>query len=301
MFKGDKTKWVKLANTIKLRILIRQVPKGDQAYVKTQAANIVSEGSGFLGAGEDAVVNPGYVDVVSKQSPFWNSYGFEPGGTARKSNNIFYIANKTMIDYLTQTKDPRIGYLYDTTEGKNTGNYLGDFTDAKPVGALATIGKGVLKSAGQPGVIMLATESLFLQSEAAYRGLITGDYVSLLRTAIEESFRFLGVANATAIADAYFNSSTDPRIHPQGTNGLQAIIYQKWVALAEIDALETWSDYRRTGYPDRTNPSVAAGVNINKIPQRLLYPQTEYNLNATNVNAQNQQPSDIYKPIFWAQ
>src|SRR5450432_310870 len=31
MFKGDKSLWVKFANTLKLRILLRQVPKGDQS------------------------------------------------------------------------------------------------------------------------------------------------------------------------------------------------------------------------------------------------------------------------------
>src|SRR5437764_11537745 len=161
LFKGDKAKWVRFANTIKLRILMRQVPNGDQTYVKSQIANIGSEGSGFLQAGEDAVVNPGYADVVSKQNPFWASYGFEVGGSP-KANNVFFIANKTMIDYLNQTKDPRLGYLYDITGGKNTGNYLGDFAEARAVGSLATIGPGILQSASMPAVIMPASESFFL-------------------------------------------------------------------------------------------------------------------------------------------
>jgi hypothetical protein len=300
MFKGDKAKWVRFANTLKLRILVRQVPNGDQAYVKTQIANTVSEGSGFLQAGEDAIINPGYADVVSQQNPFWASYGYEVGGASPKANNVFYIANKTMIDYLNRTKDPRMVYLYDTTKGKNTGNYLGDFAQARPVASLATIGKGILKSASMSGVIMPASESFFLQSEAAFRGLLTSDYAVLLRKGVEESFRFLGVPSPTAAADAYYDNSSDPTVHPQPGSELQAIIYQKWIALAEIDGLESWSDYRRTGLPDRTNPSVASGVNVNKIPYRLLYPQSEYNLNSTNVNAQSQKTSDIYTPIFWA-
>jgi hypothetical protein len=301
MFKGDKTKWVRFANTLKLRILMRQVPNGDQGYVQTEIGNIVSEGSGFLQAGEDAVINPGYADVVGKQNPFWTSYGFEVGGATPKANNVFYIANKTMIDYLNQTQDPRLGYLYDVTDGKNTGNYLGDFAEARPVSQLAVIGPGILKSAAMPAVIMPASESFFLQSEAAFRGLITGDYKSLLLQGIEESFRFLEVPDSKAAADNFFNNSTDPTVKPQGSSDpVKAIIYQKWVALAEINGLEAWSEYRRTGYPDRTNPSVATGVAVNKIPQRLLYPQSEYNLNSANVNSKNQQPSDIYTPIFWA-
>ncbi len=302
MFKGDKAKWVRFANTVKLRILLRQTPKGDQSYVQAEIAKILAEGSGFLNFGEDAAINPGYANVVSQQNPFWGAYGFEVNGS-RKSNNIFYIANKTMIDYLTATQDPRLGFLYDTTNGQNTGNYLGDFTQARPVNSLATIGKGILKSAAMSGLILSSSESYFLQSEASFRGLLgsNNDYEGLLKKGIEESFRLLNIPAAAATADTYYSSSTDPRVHIQAGNELQAIIYQKWVALAEIDGLESWSDYRRTGFPDRTNPSVATGVNINKIPKRLLYPQSEYNLNSNNVNAQGQSSSDIYKPLFWAQ
>ncbi len=297
MFHGDKAKWVHLANTIKLRILVRLIPNGDQAYAASQIASI---SGGFLGAGEDATLNPGYVDVVSKQSPFWNGYGFEPGGTARKSNNIFYVANQYMVDFLSATGDPRWGYIYDTTDGKISGNFLGDFSNAKAVSKLGTIGTGLLKSPSQQAVIMTASESYFLQAEAAFRASNNGLATNLLKMGIEESFRFLGVTGGTAAADAFYNASTDPRVHA-GTNVLQAIIYQKWVALAEIDGLEVWSDWRKTNYPDRTNPSVASGVNKNEIPKRLLYPQSEYNLNAANANAQNQKPTDIYTKIFWAQ
>jgi hypothetical protein len=303
MFKGDKTKWVKFANTLKLRILMRQVPNGDQSYVKTAIAAIVSEGSGFLGSDEDAVINPGYANVVGQQSPFWNGYGFEVNGGA-KNNYTFYIANKTMIDFLNSTGDPRQGYLYDTTEGKNSGNYLGAVATANPVATLATMGSGVLQSASQSAVIMLATQSFFLQAEAAQRGLISGDYSALLKTAIEESFKFLKVPDAVNAADKFYTGSSDDRVNPKSSaNPIKAIIYQKWVALCEIDGLETWSEFRRTGYPDRTNPSVSSGVSAenNVLPKRLLYPQDEYNLNSKNVNAENQTADGFKVKIFWGQ
>ena len=44
MFQGNKTLWSQFANTIKLRILLRQVPNGDQAYVATELTNIVNQG-----------------------------------------------------------------------------------------------------------------------------------------------------------------------------------------------------------------------------------------------------------------
>jgi Starch-binding associating with outer membrane len=304
MFHGDKAKWVRFANTLKLRILMRQVPKGDMNYVKSEIDKIASEGSGFLQAGEDAVIQPGYADQVSKQNPFWSVYGFEVGGTSPKAGNILYIANKTMLDMLSATNDPRIAYLYDTTGGRHTGNYLGDFANARPTAQLATIGNGILRSASMPGVIMPAFESFFLQAEAVQRGLLTSSstYQQLYHQGVIEDFHFLGFNDPTGAATSYLAASpNDARVDINAGNPLESILYQKWIALAETDGLEAWSEWRRTHYPDRTNPSVAAGVNRNEIPERLLYPQSEYNLNSTNVNAQRQTIADLYTPIFWAQ
>ena len=303
VFKGDKTKWVQFANTLKLRILMRMVPTGDQSFVKAALADIATDGTGYLVAGEDVTANPGYANLVGQQNPFWSSYGFEVSG-APKNNHVFYVANKSMIDYLNSTADPRIGYLYDTTGGKNSGNYLGAFATANPGNTLALIGPGILKSASQPAVIMLATQSFFLQAEAAQRGLISGNYLALLKTAIEESFRYLAVPNPTVAADNYFKGSSDDLVNPSNSsNPLKAIIYQKWVALGETDGLEIWSEYRRTGFPDRTNPSVSSAVSAadNVLPKRLLYPQSEYNLNSKNVNAEGQTSTGFTVKLFWGQ
>jgi len=306
VFKGDKTKWVQFANTLKLRILMRMVPNGDQTFVKAALADIATEGTGYLVAGEDVTANPGYTNAEGKQNPFWASFGYEVNGGA-KNNHTYYIANKTMIDYLNATSDPRQGYLYDTTGGKISGNYLGAVSTTNPVATLATIGSGILKNtssipaATQPAVIMLASQSFFLQAEAAQRGLLSGNSSTLLQTAIEESFKYLGLS--TAAADAFYTNSKDATVNPANGAPLKAIMYQKWVALTEIDGLESWAEYRRTGFPDRTNPSVSSGVSAadNVVPKRLLYPQSEYNLNSKNVRAENQTADGFTTKIFWGQ
>ncbi len=302
MFKGDKAKWLAFANTIKLRILLRQIPNAATAS-SLQAEMNKTISYGFLGAGTDAVINPGYKDATSQQSPFWAVFGFQVGSTNPYQSNTFYIANQTMIDYLKATSDPRLGYLYaKSPSGSYAGNYLGDA--GKPVNQLSSIGTGILQSPSMPGVVMTASNALFLQAEAAQRGLISGDYNALFGQAVAESFRFLGIPNAAAAAAAYLSSPSslaDPRITPGagGASPIEAIIYQKWIANAEIDGLEMWSDYRKTGYPDRTNPSTNPAAGSNGIPKRLLYPQTETSQNPGNYAAQNQQSSDIYTKIFW--
>src|SRR6185312_4112541 len=92
MFGGNKTLWQQFANTVKLRILLRQVPNGDQTYVAAEIAKIEQQGSGFLTV--DALVQPGFSSLPTKQNPFWNDYG--PGS----QNNNSFCARQVMIDFL---------------------------------------------------------------------------------------------------------------------------------------------------------------------------------------------------------
>jgi hypothetical protein len=314
MFAGNKTLWMQFANTIKLRILLRQVPNtGNQTYVASQISNIIQQGSGFLGAGQDVLINPGFADATSKQNPFWAVYGFQPGGspgppqvgTYYEEYN-FYCANVNMINFLNSTSDPRLGYFFGLNAATPPGygaNVLG--SSNTPVSETSPIGPGVLQKASMPALLFSASQSLFMQAEAAQRGLITGSYASLYQQAVEESFRYLGVPNYTATADNFINSSTNSMVNiANSSNPLETILYQKWVAECELDPYEAYSDYRRTGYPVFTliSASVSPGT---PMPVRLLYPQSEYTQNAVNLQANlgtsTQPASDIYRNIFWGQ
>ncbi len=302
MFQGDKSKWLSFANTIKLRLLLRQIPNISAASA-LQAEAASTAAYGYLSAGTDATINPGFADAVTQQSPFWGSYGFQVGGVNAYQNHTFYIACQTFIDYLNATSDPRLGYLFaKSPSGTYGGNYFGDGgSTLKLSSQLSPIGAGILKSASMPAVIMTASEGLFLQAEAAQRGLIPGTFMTLFNTAVAESFRFLGIDNSVSVAASFISTSTDDRVNPAvASDPIKTIIYQKWVANAEIDPLESWCDYRKTGYPDRTNPSINPSVSSNTVPKRFLYPQSEIDVNNTNYSSQHQIASDIYTKIFWA-
>jgi hypothetical protein len=292
MFKGDKTSWEKFANTIKLRILMRQVPNGDQAYVTTEIAGIVQQGSGFLT--QDALVQPGFANVPTKQNPFWNAYG--PGS----QNNNSLVANTVMVNFLDSIDDPRVAYFYGASQsGSYEGEQFGN-NDFIAAGATSPFGPGLLQSAAQPGLLFSGATSLLMQAEAVQRGLLSGSAAALYRQGVEASFNYLGVPNAVAAADAYLSGSTNGIVNfAVSTNPLQTILYQKWVAENTLDGLEAYSDYRRTGYPYILVPSYGAPGTA--IPKRLLYPETEYTQNSANVNSQNQTTADLYTPIFWAQ
>jgi hypothetical protein len=293
MFKGDKNLWLQFANTMKLRVLMRLVPNGDQTYVSAQIARIVTQGSGFLSV--DALVQPGFSSVATKGNPFWAAYG--PGS----QNNNSFCANVLMIDFLDSINDPRVNYFYTplssgTVGGEQLGNNI--FT---PSGFTSSFGPGLLKGANQPGVMMLASTSLFMQAEAVQRGLLPGNAAALYKQGVESSFGFLGVtANPVTAADAYLSGSTNGMVNfASSTNALQTILYQKWISECCIDGLEAYCDYRRTGFPFIAVPSY--GTPGTPMPQKLLYPQVEYTQNPVNVNAQKQTADDIFVPVFWAQ
>ena len=310
MFAGNKNLWIQFANTIKLRILLRQVPKVYSAtdpIVTTALSNAMANG-GFLGAGQDALVNPGFTDATQAQSPFWAVYGFQPGGSPGPpqvgtyyQNYNFFCANVTVLDFLDSISDPRLGYFFGVNStGGYGGNILG--TSNNPVGVTSPIGTGVLQSASMPAWLLTASQSLFMQAEAAFRGMISGDYKSLYKMAVEESFRFLKVPDPVSAADQFI-SGPNGMVNIESTaNPLQTIIYQKWIAECELNPLEAYSDYRRTGYPyfSLITSSVPPGT---PMPVRLLYPQSEYTQNLASLQANLGEPvqpaSAIYDKIFW--
>jgi len=76
---------------------------------------------------------------------------------------------------------------------------------------------------------------------------------------------------------------------------IKAIMIQKWVALNGNNAIESWIEYTRTGYP-RT--PLAITTQYPSKPNRIMYPNTELIGNSANVPTQTL--SDVFSTsIFW--
>jgi hypothetical protein len=327
IFQGNKGKWVRFANTLKLRMMIHAYAVAG-INKAAEMAIITAEGSGFLGIGEDVQIQPGY--VADKPNPFYNVYKISVAG-AQTANNIYYRANKWGIDYYKYNGDPRTSRFYEAGANGLVGVAYGlpPITD-NAAANLAGIGPGLYKTNTSPQAIMTAAESYFLQAEARQRGFITtgSSVATLTNTGIAESFRYIGagdpstyLANNAGYSDVDINAVANSPVNPAGTQpvgGLFTIISQKWFALNGINTLEVWTDYRRMAYNEVVTASpvndrfvYGAGIGYDpgppisvspqntstKIPVRYLYPQSEYNYNPTNVAAQG--TIDRYTKIFW--
>ena len=317
MFGGDMLRWKQFANTLKLRFLMHQSEMpGRGAYIQAQIQGILAEGDGFLQAGQNAWVNPGYSQNNNQQSPFYASFGFtSSGGTA--NNYTSFKANSYAINFYTNTNDARLGYFYSPLAGYGITPYhyvgapfgtigLPSPSSASSIGAYIPASGGVpagprvglLKGDTQSCPIMTATESLFLQAEAAQRGWIAGDPQDLYQQAITESYNYLQVTNPGSAASAYYSQAINNVGWTASSNKLQAILVQKWAALNGINLLEVWSDYRRLHYPEDIPLSNSPNVVSPTPPVRLLYPTIEYQTNQTNVKAVGT-INQFTSKIFW--
>lgn len=278
MFQGNKTMWYKFGNTLKLRLLIHAyaVAAIDKA---AEIAIINAEGSGYLGAGENAQINPGY-SGNDKPNPFYNNYIINTDGSAN-ANNVYYKANEWGIEYYKADGDPRVtntvvagagGRLYVAGSGGLVGVKYGlPPVTANAASVLAGIGPGVYKSATAPQAVITSAESFFLQAEARQRGIITSgpSAAALLNQAGIENFTYLGVPNPATSWAAYTSANAGyPDVDysavalatgaPSG--GLFTILQQKWFALNGINTLEVWTDWRRVPYTEVATKVLTTGA-----------------------------------------
>lgn len=305
MFHGDLTKWRKLVNTQRLKLLLRQ-SEILGAVPTAELDQITADGSGFIGTGETASVQPTYATIKNQQNPFWNTYKTNELGAATDAYNR---ANNYVLDKLRGNNDVRYKYYFSpaatplspvsdatTYYGYNFGEYIPN--DApKENNSSAVSGKGLAKSNTQAQWLFTSIESLFLQAEAKERGWLAGDPETAYKAAVTESFLWLGVTEANA-ADDYLNQGTPFVDYTMAPNKINLIVMQKYLGLVGINNFESWVDYRRLAVPTDLPLSLSPGKGTNVIPLRLQYPQNEYNYNAANVAAEGNINPQTSK-IFW--
>jgi len=323
IFKGNMTNWIKLANTIKLRLLIR-------GNGKATFPNATFDPTGFLTT--DAIINPGYARDNNRQNPAWNTWAFAYTGSA---GNKAWIPTTFIMTFYNATKinDPVRGaatYYQFPATGTNQLGYESTgipkspdgsfwYPGANRVGTSAGNATGVLKgpNAGYP--LLIAAESYFLQAEALLNGWTipaAGTANSLYDAGITASFRYIMTlpdgtvsGNPTTAAANYqtANNNRLVRYSLATTNAerLEAIITQKYIALNMVNSQEGWNEYRRTGYPTVSGSSptstfassASQSTRPDRLPSRILYPTSEIQYNPTNVP---QGTSPFTSLIFWA-
>ena len=288
IFGGNMDNWVKFANTVKLKIFLRQT-EARPSVAQAGISAMLNSGAQFLDV--DAALT-GFTDAPNISNPLYES-------DKRQLNTSLNLrASTTMHSYLTDNLDTRLALFYTTGNPVNQGDYN------NPAGP-NTFAVSIL-SPTTPVYFISLEESLFMQAEAMERYNSGTGAKALYDAAVMENF------NKWSLDGSSYIATSAPYEYPSaGTfdDKLKAIITQKWIASYPGNGAEAFFEWHRTGIPAtspvyQTDPGYVPGefvVSINGVlgngfPQRLLYPTNE---TSRNLNAPAVVP--ITTPIWWNQ
>ena len=291
VYEGDVENWIRLANSLMLRLAIR-VRYVDETLARTYAEKAVSHSIGLIET----------VDQIAKMS---KGAGLDMRHSLKTINDEYNDTRMgaTIQSYLKGYNDPRMNKYF--TQG-------GD----KAIRAGIPQTQNAYESASRPNVVaetptywIKASEVLFLKAEAALAGFNMGGRTAkdLYEAGIKMSF----VENNVNIS-SYLTNSNQPSNYIDPSNKysteapssvsvvweesadvekkLEKIITQKYLAIFP-DGQEAWSEWRRTGYPRQippavnfTNEDVVKSDGYKNGVRRIPYPRNEYNNNIENLN-----------------
>lgn len=300
IFGGDYKKWQKLANSLRIRALIRISNKKNPSSDLTAIINNPSSNPIFTSNADNAVYK--YLPNSPDQFPLFS---------ARIGSFNEFRASKTLLDTLQALQDPRLSIFFRPTPAtENTENkvftgvpngmddvtaltYLGGSQNHSRVGPLwyeesiSSQGLNIAK-----GVIMTYVELQFLLAEATQKGWINGNVIMFYENGIKASMEYYGVT----IPENYLTLN-EVALTNNDNNNLSKIGFQKWIS-SYYQGLEAWFDWRRTNIPN-----LIAGVsnqNNDRIPVRFIYPIIEQSLNGENrIEAVSRQGTDDINTKIW--
>jgi hypothetical protein len=315
IYGGDITKWKKLGYSLMVRLAMRMTkvnPALSQTWVEKAAA------AGTMAS---------YADNAMVQTDGSNgeTQNATTGAWSTPDDFSQLKWSKTLIDYLRNTNDPRLGAVAEIPQPGALNNaaqgLVGDNTPSKQLGLpngydLLTGATNITNAPGYPGptgaagdlaplgnysrprisvyfkrnapeFVLTYAETEFLLAEAASRGWSVGATADThYANGLRGAMQSMSQLDATGtISDAVINDYV--MANPLGaTDQLKQINEQYWVeTCTTFNFLEAWFNWRRSGYPVLTPVNYPNNVTTAIIPRRMPYPSTEPSTNPTNYQA----------------
>ncbi|MDR0332715.1 MAG: SusD/RagB family nutrient-binding outer membrane lipoprotein [Dysgonamonadaceae bacterium] len=292
VFRGNVMNWIRLANSMKLRMALR-ISNVNATLAQQMAEAAVNHEIGVMYTNAHNALKP----VVATNPIFMQAHDWSD---ERVSADI--------VSFMNGFNDPRRERFF--TPATFVG---GGFIGMRSGVIIPSTGSGTANFSNinitrdTPIMWMNAAEVSFLKAEGALRGWnMGGSAEGFYNEGIILSFDQWGASGAgqyildnTSRPATYSDplgsfSATSPASHitimwdesaTMETN-LERIITQKWIAMFPL-GVEAWSTYRRTGFP-RLMPAIANNSGGVITPttggaRRLPFPQSEYLENATNM------------------
>ncbi len=285
LFNGDLNAWIRFANSLKIKYLMRISGKYD---VSNDLQMVYDDNFYINNNNENAKYD------FSNERP--NSFRMEQ---LRDGDFNLFVMSETAQEIFETLQDPRRDVFFRPIGSDNTGTiYQGllNGPDASStsisVSDYSLTGTIFREHTGDIDAnFMTAWETHFLLAEAAERGIINANAKNHYDVAVQLSFDYWHTnmpANYLSNQAAYGMNTNNP---------LEQILTQKWIANC-INGYENWIEYKRTGFP-QLKP-IAASLNNDIIPIRMPYPTDEAALNTENYNqATAIHDNSINFPVWW--
>jgi hypothetical protein len=290
-FGGDAESWIRFANSLELKLLMRQ-----------SITNAAEVGPKVI----ELITNGMFIEDESQivAIPFSGSDGlnYNPSFARREAGvGQFYVASQTIVDEMTQLEDPRLAVLFDEAAnfaGQIKGLKQGNIEDVvAPSKDDYSFPSAVAYAEDNDVILMSHWEVYFLRAEAAMRFGTADDEKAMFDAAVTAHFDYVGATGAAT----YLTESANYNPGATAAQKSAMIGIQKWISMLGLQEFEGWTETRRFDTADNhvfytdifvtpTRSTLGAGV----FPTLRLYPQTEtsYNPNAPTNRA-------ITDKVFW--
>lgn len=306
IYGGDIAKWKRFGGTLMLRLAMR-LTKVDENTAKTYAQKAV--GKTMLNNDDNAFVKHDLSGARITQNR--NSQILAGDGGLE----YYYTKwSKTFIDLLKNANDPRLEkvavtqlFLSTTSKDQNAAYVTAaaaqkGMPSGKDIAGIAATdirqdptfttfpdysspNPAMIRKDG-PTFILTYSESEFLLAEAAQRWGIGGTPAPHYKEGLAKAITFLGQYGAgMAVSDAVANAYADANPY-NAAIGLQMINTQYWIhTCTMLDFYETWSNWRRSSFPQLVPVIHRLSVTNGVIPRRFPYPLSEEVFNPVNYKA----------------
>lgn len=292
IYEGDLDRWIALANSLKLRLLMRQ--SITDPSVSADVIALIASGT-FI-EDEDGLA----------RIPFQGAEGLNqnPQYLRRESGvGQFYVASLTSTDEMDDLNDPRAAVIYDEAVSTETVVGLAQGGVNEIVGIKKddySYPSSVSYGETNDVILMSHWEVMFLRAEADMRFNTADDETDMFNDAVTAHFDYIGAEGA----DTYLSTQVVYNAAASTQTKSNMIGIQKWISMNGLQESEGWIEARRFDvegnnvFTNTTNGIFMTPVRSvyaeGQFPSIRLYPQTELSFNP---NA----PTDrtLFDKVFW--
>ncbi|UJH67083.1 SusD/RagB family nutrient-binding outer membrane lipoprotein [Allomuricauda sp. SCSIO 65647] len=300
IYQGDQAKWKRLAYSLMMRLgfrLIKVDPAGSQQWVTT-------------------AINGGVME--SNADIFYVPHTGGPEGINRNGNGEVFTVDgnprlsKTFVDFMQAGNDPRLPILGARRSDGSTApadligfpnglnaQMLLDMTGEENMDNYAEPNRSIITGEDAPMFFQTYAEVEFMLAEANVRWGLAGDAETHYNNGVRAAMEMLSLyGDAGVIASADIDTYLANNPYDAG-NALEQINTQYWAATF-LNEYESFSNWRRTGFPVLVPINFPGNVTNGTIPRRMSYSESEQTNNPTNyAEAIARQGSDELTTRVW--